>query len=154
LSQVLKISHGVAILLLISYIAYLSFTLWTHAYLYSPPEPLDPNDPNAIAPMAPLAPSNYPGETVNAPPEGAVFRIPSLPSWGGSDDGSSSTSSASSESTIESHEPKMSGRVAILLLTLVTVVCTGPVSAHSEREKADLAFTPFPFLPASSSSLA
>ncbi|GAA5821249.1 hypothetical protein JCM11251_004535 [Rhodosporidiobolus azoricus] len=122
-NKVLKISHGVAIILLFSYLAYLAFTLWTHAYIYAPaPRP----NPNEDPPMAPMAPANYPGE-VNPPlPEGAVFRIPSLPSWGSSSDGSSDTSSTSSSSSSEDslleHTPKMSGRVAILLLVVSTAL--------------------------------
>ncbi|GAA5855561.1 hypothetical protein JCM8547_007891 [Rhodosporidiobolus lusitaniae] len=128
-ANTLKISHGVAILLLLSYLAYLAFCLWTHSYLYSPPPRPDANDPNVQAPLAPLAPSNLPGDNSPQPPEGGVFRIPSLPSlpsWGGSDDGSSDTSSSSSsessEDSIEEHEPKLSGRVALILLVAVTVL--------------------------------
>ncbi|BGP14581.1 hypothetical protein JCM10213v2_002530 [Rhodosporidiobolus nylandii] len=124
-NKVLKISHGVAIILLFSYLGYLAFTLWTHAYLYAPPPTADSTNSTAVPPLAPLAPSNYPPDGP-APPEGGVFRIPSLPSWGSSsDDGSSVTSSSSSssdDSELDHHVPKMSARVAMLLLVTVTVI--------------------------------
>ncbi|GAA5884583.1 hypothetical protein JCM6882_005306 [Rhodosporidiobolus microsporus] len=121
--RVLKISHGVAIILLIAYLAYLTFALWTHSWVYAAPPPRNPEGGEAA--MAPLAPSNYPGEFNVPPTEGAVFRIPSLPSWGSSsDDGSSDTSSSSSssEDSLLEHTPKMSGRVAILLLVVSTAL--------------------------------
>ena len=50
------------------------------------------------------------------PPVGTrVFRIPSFPSWG-------SSSSASSESTLDSHEPKLSFKMSLGLLVAVTVL--------------------------------
>ncbi|GAA6004703.1 uncharacterized protein JCM10292_002484 [Rhodotorula paludigena] len=126
-AKVLEISHGVAIILLVVYLASLVFQLWTHAYMYAPPPKPDPSNPNAMPPMASLAPSNYPGEP-QPPTEGGVFRIPSLPSlpsWGSSsDDGSSSSSSSSSSATDPEleHTPKMLARVAMLLLVVVTVI--------------------------------
>ncbi|GAA6037888.1 hypothetical protein JCM8097_009475 [Rhodosporidiobolus ruineniae] len=119
-ASVLKISHGVAFILLFAYLANLAFTLWTHAYLYSPPTPADPADPNAIPPMAPMAPSNYPPDGPQ-PPEGGVFRIPSLPSWGSSSD-SDSSSDISSESSVDHHQPKLSVVTALTLLVFVTVI--------------------------------
>ncbi|GAA5967248.1 hypothetical protein JCM11641_000488 [Rhodosporidiobolus odoratus] len=120
--KVLKISHGVAIVLLFAYLGYLTFTLWTHAYLYAPPAAIDPNaEPSAM----PIVPVHNPLDGP-VPPEGAVFRIPSLPSWGSSSDNgssdTSSSSSSSSEDSLDHHVPKLSGRVAILLLLFVTVI--------------------------------
>lgn len=116
------------------YIATLVFQLWTHAYMYSAGKPGDPNAPGAAAQLAQQRQLAVPPGEPLPPTEGGVFRIhslpslPSLPSWGGSsDDGSSSTSSSSSSSTasddsLDAHTPKMLGRVAILLLVVVTVI--------------------------------
>ncbi|GAA6052372.1 hypothetical protein JCM3770_000210 [Rhodotorula araucariae] len=123
--KVLQISHGVAIILIIVYIASLVFQLWTHAYMYAPKPRFDPNDPDAAAAQAAAHTQLIiPGEP-QPPTEGGVFRIPSLPSWGSSsDDGSSSTSSSSSSSgnSQDAHTPKMLARVAMLLLVVVTVI--------------------------------
>ncbi|GJN90445.1 hypothetical protein Rhopal_003456-T1 [Rhodotorula paludigena] len=77
---VLRLSRGIAFILLIVYD--LLFQLWTHSYLYVPAPPRDPRKP-----LMTYAEGPFP------PVEGKVFRIPSLPSWG-----SSSSSSASNRS--------------------------------------------------------
>ncbi|BGP38614.1 hypothetical protein JCM10450v2_002563 [Rhodotorula kratochvilovae] len=123
-NKVLQISHGVAIILIIVYIASLVFQLWTHAYMYAPKPRLDPNGPGAAAQATAQTQLVIPGEP-QPPTEGGVFRIPSLPSWGSSsDDGSSDTSSSSSSSgdSLDAHTPKMLARVAMLLLVVVTVI--------------------------------
>ncbi|TNY22767.1 calcium/proton exchanger, partial [Rhodotorula diobovata] len=129
-NKVLQISHGVAIILIVVYIATLVFQLWTHAYMYSAGKPGDPNAPGAAAQLAQQRQLAVPPGEPLPPTEGGVFRIhslpslPSLPSWGGSsDDGSSSTSSyTASDDSLDAHTPKMLGRVAILLLVVVTVI--------------------------------
>ncbi|GAA6053123.1 hypothetical protein JCM3770_002864 [Rhodotorula araucariae] len=76
---VLRLSRGIAFILLIVYACYLVFQLWTHSYLYVPAPPRDPRAPFGNV-------GGYDGP--QPPTEGRVFRMPSLPSWG-----SSSTSS-------------------------------------------------------------
>ncbi|KAM0788600.1 hypothetical protein ACM66B_001721 [Microbotryomycetes sp. NB124-2] len=106
--NVQRISHGVSIILLFVYVAFMLFQLWTHAYLYMP-EKDENEDPNASPPSPrPIADMEGP-----QPPVGTrVFR---LPSWG-------SGSSESSESTIESHAPKLSFTTSLILLVTVTVL--------------------------------
>ena len=84
-SDILSLSHGIAILLLLVYGAYLTFQLWTHAYLYAPPA--RGPDGQAIVIIPATAPDGP-----QPPTEGRVFRIPSLPSWGGSSTSSESSS--------------------------------------------------------------
>ncbi|ORY72411.1 Sodium/calcium exchanger protein-domain-containing protein [Leucosporidium creatinivorum] len=109
--SVLKISRGVAIILLFVYGGYLTFQLWTRAYLYMPQEqgPDDPPPPPALPFI----------EGPQPPTEGGVFRIPSLPSWGGS---SSSSSSSASTLSADEHTPKLSIKASFALLLAVTVV--------------------------------
>ncbi|KAM0786310.1 hypothetical protein ACM66B_001788 [Microbotryomycetes sp. NB124-2] len=79
-SDVLNLSRGIAILLLVMYALYLLFQLWTHAYLYVP---VENGETRAIVlPAADGGPQ--------PPTEGRVFRIPS---WGSSSSGSSRASS-------------------------------------------------------------
>ncbi|KAK4053542.1 hypothetical protein OIV83_001710 [Microbotryomycetes sp. JL201] len=107
--NVQKISHGVAIILLFVYAGFLLFQLWTHAYLYMPEE--KDGDENGSPPSP--RPVDMDGPQ---PPIGTrVFRLPSFPSWG-------SSSSASSESSIESHNPKLSFKVSLALLVTVTAI--------------------------------
>ncbi|BGP49784.1 hypothetical protein JCM10450v2_005689 [Rhodotorula kratochvilovae] len=80
---VLRLSRGIAFILLIVYD--LVFQLWTHSYLYVPAPPRDPR-----APLGSSAALMYDGP--QPPTEGRVFRMPSLPSWG-----SSTTSSTASQ---------------------------------------------------------
>ncbi|KAK4050255.1 hypothetical protein OIV83_003576 [Microbotryomycetes sp. JL201] len=79
-SDVLNLSRGIAILLLVTYVLYLLFQLWTHAYLYVPVS--DDGTRAVILPAADGRPE--------PPTEGRVFRIPS---WGSSSSGSSRASS-------------------------------------------------------------
>ncbi|KAK4049879.1 hypothetical protein OIO90_005268 [Microbotryomycetes sp. JL221] len=85
-SDVLNLSRGIAILLLITYVFYLMFQLWTHAYLYVPVNTVG-EDGRTRAIVLPATDGPQP------PTEGKVFR---LPSWGSSSSGSSSSSSSSS----------------------------------------------------------
>lgn len=74
---------------------YLIFQLYTHSWLYVPratPDPLHPS-PSTAAQLLLYADGPQP------PTEGKVFRIPSLPSWGG---GGSSTSGGSSGASASS----------------------------------------------------
>ncbi|KAM0749515.1 calcium/proton exchanger [Meredithblackwellia eburnea MCA 4105] len=137
-ASTLKMSRGIAIILLVVYAAYLTFQLWTHAYLYIP-APRNPSDPPPL-PTLPFIEGPQP------PTEGGVFR---LPSWGSS----SSTSSGSSTHTVrtrdgegevdleagrrgeregegevakmvdhDKHEPKLSLWASFALLFIVTVI--------------------------------
>lgn len=88
-ADILNLSHGIAILLLLVYVAYLTFQLWTHAYLYAPPARGPDGQPIvALSTVVPDGPQ--------PPVEGRVFRIPSLPSWGGSSSSSETSSIRSS----------------------------------------------------------
>lgn len=75
--SVLKLSRGIAILLLFVYGCYLVFQLWTHSYLYIPARrgPTDPPPPPVLAFI----------DGPQPPTEGGVFR---LPSWGSSSEDS------------------------------------------------------------------
>ncbi|KAL8279079.1 hypothetical protein RQP46_008537 [Phenoliferia psychrophenolica] len=114
-ADVLKLSRGIAIILLFIYGAYLTFQLWTHAYLYIP-APRKPDDP-PLPPTLEFIPGPQP------PTEGGVFR---LPSWGGSSSSSDSSTgdeeSGREKKVVNQHEPKMSLYASLSLLTAVTVL--------------------------------
>ncbi|KDE05621.1 hypothetical protein MVLG_03993 [Microbotryum lychnidis-dioicae p1A1 Lamole] len=121
--DVMSISRGVAILLLITYIGYMLFQLWTHSYLFVPVvlEPGEKRRPIAAYIEGPQPPT-----------EGGVFRIPSLPSWGGSSSSASSVLSrvdtnrsdhdaeAQSMQDKDHHTPRLSVVYAFVLLLIVT----------------------------------
>ncbi|KAI5478371.1 vacuolar calcium ion transporter h(+) exchanger [Pseudohyphozyma bogoriensis] len=113
--SVRNLSHGIAICLLFLYAGYLTFQLWTHAYLYLP-APRGPDDP----PPPPVLPFI---EGPQPPTEGRVFR---LPSWGSHSSSSSSSSASTHSSESEQvgghHAPKMSLWASLALLTIVTVI--------------------------------
>jgi Ca2+/H+ antiporter len=110
--DIISLSHGVAIILLIAYVGYLVFQLWTHAYLYKEPaDPLPnstvgPHNRNPHAPMDSLAGGNN------------VFR---LPAWSSSSS-SSSSSEADEDGDQEVEEVKLTTRAAMLLIFVVTVL--------------------------------
>lgn len=108
--SVLKLSRGIAIILLFVYASYLTFQLWTHAYLYIP-APRQANDP----PPPPTLPFV---EGPQPPTEGGVFR---LPSWGSSSS-ATSINSGPLEEEVEKHAPKMSLYASLSLLVAVTVL--------------------------------
>ncbi|GAA5990268.1 hypothetical protein JCM10908_005901 [Rhodotorula pacifica] len=87
-SNVLKLSRGISFILLFVYACYLTFQLWTHAYLYAPPKMPRPPTTSTAALLI------Y-NEGPQPPSEGKVFRIPSLPSWGSSSSSSASSSAGS-----------------------------------------------------------
>ncbi|SCV70442.1 BQ2448_1836 [Microbotryum intermedium] len=121
--DVMSISRAVAILLLITYIGYMLFQLWTHSYLFVPVvlEPGEKRRPIAAYIEGPQPPT-----------EGGVFRIPSLPSWGGSSSSASSvlsrvdTNSSEQDAEAQSMQdkdhntPRLSVIFALLLLLVVT----------------------------------
>ncbi|GAA6020072.1 hypothetical protein JCM10207_006777 [Rhodosporidiobolus poonsookiae] len=82
--SILRLSRGIAFILLFVYGCYLAFQLWTHSYLYVPAPPRDPRAPTSTAALL-----MYDGP--QPPTEGRVFR---LPSWGTSTSSSSSTRSS------------------------------------------------------------
>ncbi|ORY63667.1 Sodium/calcium exchanger protein-domain-containing protein [Leucosporidium creatinivorum] len=128
-ADILGLSHGIAIILLVVYAAYLTFQLWTHAYLYLPPRLEEGQQPQTILPFI---------EGPQPPTEGGVFRIPSLPSWGSSSTSSRSTransvASGMEEGDVESqtekkdkdhdhNTPKLSVWFSLALLVVVTVL--------------------------------
>ncbi|GAA6035586.1 hypothetical protein JCM8097_004915 [Rhodosporidiobolus ruineniae] len=85
--SVLRLSRGIAFILLFVYICYLVFQLWTHSYLYVPAPPRDPRAPLPTSTAALLLYADGP----QPPTEGRVFRIPS---WGSSTSSASSTRSS------------------------------------------------------------
>ncbi|GAA5878619.1 hypothetical protein JCM8547_003846 [Rhodosporidiobolus lusitaniae] len=91
--SVLRLSRGIAFILLFVYASYLVFQLWTHSYLYVPAPPRDPRAPPPPNVAALLLYQDGP----QPPTEGRVFRIPS---WGSSTSASSgSTRSALSRTS-------------------------------------------------------
>ncbi|BGO95563.1 hypothetical protein NBRC10512_007821 [Rhodotorula toruloides] len=89
--SVLRLSRGLAFILLAVYACYLIFQLYTHSWLYVPRPTPSPRHPITAAQLLLYADGPQP------PTEGKVFRIPSLPSWGGSSSsGSSSAGGAES----------------------------------------------------------
>lgn len=86
--SVLRLSRGLAFILLAVYACYLIFQLYTHSWLYVPRPASSPRQPTTAAQLLLYADGPQP------PTEGKVFRIPSLPSWGGSSSSSSEGSSS------------------------------------------------------------
>ncbi|SGY16660.1 BQ5605_C012g06942 [Microbotryum silenes-dioicae] len=107
-TDVLHISHGIAIILLFVYLGYMMFQFWTHSYLYAPTDP-------SSAPIDMASPTIQDGP--QPPANTAVFR---MPSWGSSSDGESSISSVSNEE--DEHAPKLSLYGALALLFTVTIL--------------------------------
>jgi Ca2+:H+ antiporter len=105
------LSHGVAIILLIAYVAYLVFQLWTHAYLYK--EPADPLPNSTVGPHRrnPHAPTDSLAGGNN------VFR---LPAWSSSSSSSSSSEAADEEGDEEEEVARLTTRAAMVLILVVT----------------------------------
>ncbi|BGP33579.1 hypothetical protein JCM10296v2_005383 [Rhodotorula toruloides] len=95
--SVLRLSRGLAFILLAVYACYLIFQLYTHSWLYVPRPTPSPRQPTTAAQLLLYADGPQP------PTEGKVFRIPSLPSWGGS------TSSSSSGGSLRLRSRSVSG---------------------------------------------
>jgi len=116
--DILKISRGVAVILLFVYAAYLFFQLWTHSYLYR-------NTPVTQRSTLHRTRTMEFDDEPQPPIDSSVLRIPSwhTSSSGNSDgttsDSSSSTSSSSSSSEEDSETPKLSVYAAIALMLSV-----------------------------------
>lgn len=105
-SDVLKISRGTAVILLICYAAFLIFQLWTHAYLYT----AEASKSNADAAYKDAEQGVTP-----AIPAQRVFNVASMFRRG---DGSVSSKDEEEE---EEEEPQLTVVVALILLVVVTV---------------------------------
>ncbi|PVG01865.1 calcium/proton exchanger [Serendipita vermifera] len=119
--EILAISRATAIILLICYIAFLVFQLWTHSYLYS----IESSKRHAAATF--LAGD----EGSIAPPIGqSVFRVSSIFTHSSSSNSSSENITSPTSTTTHHHVhmdedeevPKLTGRFALALLLCVTVI--------------------------------
>ncbi|BGP26009.1 calciumion transporter [Rhodotorula toruloides] len=97
--SVLRLSRGLAFILLAVYACYLIFQLYTHSWLYVPRPSPSPRQPATAAQLLLYADGPQP------PTSGKVFRIPSLPSWGGS----SSSGSEGSRGSLRVRSRSVSG---------------------------------------------
>jgi Ca2+:H+ antiporter len=93
-ASILSISRGIAFLLLFVYVGYLTFQLYTHAYLFKTVTPFQRRKMEAKL-----------DETAPSPPGSHVFRLPDwVPSIGGSSSSGSSAGSLSrrnSDATVD-----------------------------------------------------
>lgn len=118
--DILKISRGVAFILLFIYASYLFFQLWTHAYLYSAKPTIQKRSLHR-------PPTITEADEPQPPVEQSVLRI--RESWrshgsDSSDSASITTSSASSDSSDEEEgeTPKLKIQAGIILIIVVTAL--------------------------------
>ncbi|KAG8834148.1 hypothetical protein FRC18_002525 [Serendipita sp. 400] len=123
--EILAISRATSIILLVCYIAFLVFQLWTHSYLYT----LESSKRHAAATF-------QAGDSDSiAPPVGqSVFRVSSIFSHSSSDSDSRSpsTDNIASPITLTTHQapppeheeevPQLTAKFAFVLLVIVTVL--------------------------------
>jgi len=104
-NDILRMSHGVAIILLIIYGGYLFFQLWSHAHLY------DEGEHSGEAMVSTAYPQN--GKSLKGIAMGAIGRKPPT-------DAEASVPRVAEEEEVE--EPKLNIVSAILLLVVITVL--------------------------------